>query len=80
MEEECNEIITREALGQKEKTGKQKKPYWWNKEIEYEMEEKRKKYHKYLISQNINGKLRYKGVQAKVRRNIREKYGKLEAS
>jgi len=39
----CIHSVAEEALGHQKKSGKQRKPYWWDDEIEYEIEEKQKK-------------------------------------
>ncbi|XP_048517739.1 uncharacterized protein LOC125502691 isoform X2 [Dendroctonus ponderosae] len=54
------------ALGLVEEKSRRRKPYWWNAEIEREIEEKRKRYHIYLSQKTENAIQNYKSAQTKV--------------
>lgn len=62
-----------EALGRYENIATHNKPYWWDEEIEKDIEEKRKKYQIYLSSKKTEDKETYKKAQTKVRRKISQK-------
>lgn len=70
---ECIHEAATEALGVYENNVKQYKPYWWDKEIKQEIEDKRRKYQQYLSSKNVEHKRLYKEAQANVRRRISQK-------
>lgn len=71
----CIHEAAYEALGEwkaKEKV----LPYWWDDEIEGEIELKRKAYKQYLSSKTHPDKISYKEAQAKVRKMIIQKKNK----
>ncbi|XP_072160540.1 uncharacterized protein [Bemisia tabaci] len=61
----CIHAAAREALGVREKITTECKPYWWDKEIEEEIDAKRRKYHSFLHSKSDEDKIAYKHAQAK---------------
>lgn len=69
----CLHSAASEALGTQNQQSKRRKPYWWDDEIEGEIEAKRREYQKYLSSGNANDRERYKIQQKKVRYMIAKK-------
>lgn len=68
----CLHEAATETLGYLIKTNK-KQPYWWDAEIEQEIEDKRRKYQKFVNTKDNTDKIVYKEAQAKVRRMICQK-------
>ncbi|XP_072162646.1 uncharacterized protein [Bemisia tabaci] len=69
----CIHAAAREALGVREKITTECKSYWWDKEIEEEIDVKRRNYHSFLHSKSNEDKMAYKHAQAKVQRLIMRK-------
>lgn len=65
-----------ESLGIYECEKKTQKPYWWDDEIEVDIEDKRRKHLLHLCSKKPEDKLAYKEAQKKVRQKIAEKKNK----
>jgi hypothetical protein len=61
-----------EALGHND-INRRAKPYWWDPDIENDIEDKRQKYNKYLRTLKDVDKILYKAAQAKVRKKITQK-------
>jgi len=67
---DCIHGAALEALGKYEETRTAQKPYWWDDEIEKDIEDKRKKHQQYLSSRKTEHKLAYKEAQTRVREKI----------
>lgn len=70
---EAIHAAAKEALGEYKASGQQQKPYWWDNDIESEIEEKRKRYQAYLSSKSMENKILYREAQKKVRKKISQK-------
>ena len=70
---DCIHSAAMEALGVADDRKVSEKPYWWDEEIEKEIQEKRKKYHQFLSSKKTEDKEAYKKAQTQVRRLITKK-------
>ena len=69
----CIHTAAEEALGVCEENKVESKPYWWDQEIEEEINAKRRRYHSFLSSKSDEDKVAYKHAQARVRRLIVKK-------
>nr|XP_018913711.1 PREDICTED: uncharacterized protein LOC109041749 [Bemisia tabaci] len=69
----CVHTAAAEALGVSEQKTDNRKPYWWDAEVEEEINVKRNRYHQFLSSQKLDDKIMYRQAQARVRRVITRK-------
>lgn len=69
----CIHSAAKEALGMCNESKDVQKPYWWDKEVEEVIEEKRRKYHDYLASRTADTRGAYRKAQARVRLLITRK-------
>ncbi|XP_030751029.1 uncharacterized protein LOC115878622 [Sitophilus oryzae] len=70
---ECIHKAASGVLGTIDNNERKRKRYWWDTDIQDIIEDKRRKYTKYLSTKKIEDKLIYKKAQAKVRRGICQK-------
>nr|XP_018896775.1 PREDICTED: uncharacterized protein LOC109030332 [Bemisia tabaci] len=70
---DCIHSAASEALGVCEEDNSRRKPYWWDAEVEREIQDKRNKYHSFLSSKRDEDKVVYKQAQARVRSLITRK-------
>lgn len=68
----CLHEAAKESIGYLENTNRQK-PYWWDEEIEKEIETKKQAHEKYLSTQTEHHKESYKQSQRRVRNMITQK-------
>lgn len=66
-------VAAYEVLGLISQRTKQNEPYWWDKQIEKEIKEKREKYHTFLNTKRYIDKMAYKEAQVRVRQMITQK-------
>ena len=69
----CVHSAAAEALGVSDQKNDNRKPYWWDAEVEEEINVKRNRYHQFLSSQKLDDKIVYRQAQARVRRVITRK-------